>query len=88
MLGRPQYSTGLGHKPRNDDPGLVLFVRVLRWARIVWHGISLNADPLDHDNHAAKVAINSVHYNFSRTRKTIRLTPVMAAGLSESMWNL
>lgn len=34
------------------------------------------------------VAIHSVYYNFARIHKTLRITPAMAAGLSESTWTL
>ena len=39
-------------------------------------------------NHAAMVAIYAVHYNFARIHKTLRITPSMAAGLSDHVWNL
>ena len=39
-------------------------------------------------NHAAMVAIYAVHYNFARIHKTLRITPSMAAGLSEHVWSL
>jgi hypothetical protein len=34
------------------------------------------------------VAIHAVYYNFARIHKTLRITPAMAAGLSESAWTL
>jgi hypothetical protein len=34
-------------------------------------------------NHAAMVAICAVHYNFARIHKTLRITPSIAAGLSD-----
>ncbi|MGD1022696.1 MAG: hypothetical protein ABR880_07915 [Candidatus Sulfotelmatobacter sp.] len=34
------------------------------------------------------VAICAVHYNFSRIHKTLRITPGMAAGLSDHVWAL
>jgi len=40
------------------------------------------------ENHAAMVAIHAVHYNFARIHKTLRITPSMAAGLSEHVWSL
>jgi IS1 family transposase len=40
------------------------------------------------ENHAAMVAIHAVHYNFARIHKTLRITPGMAAGLSDHVWNL
>jgi hypothetical protein len=39
-------------------------------------------------NHTAMVAIHAVYYNFARIHKTLRITPAMAAGLSESLWTL
>jgi hypothetical protein len=40
------------------------------------------------ENHAAMVAIHAVHYNFARIHKTLRITPGMAAGLSDHIWSL
>ncbi|HXM93455.1 MAG TPA: IS1 family transposase [Candidatus Dormibacteraeota bacterium] len=40
------------------------------------------------ENHAAMVAIHFVHYNFARIHKTLRVTPAMAAGLSDHVWSL
>lgn len=34
------------------------------------------------------VAIHAVHYNFTRIHKTLRITPGMAAGRSDHVWNL
>jgi hypothetical protein len=39
-------------------------------------------------NHAAMVASHAVYYNFGRIHKTLRITPSMAAGLSEHVWSL
>jgi len=36
------------------------------------------------ENHEAMVAIHFFYYNFARIHKTMRITPAMAAGLSES----
>jgi hypothetical protein len=33
-------------------------------------------------------AIHAVYYNFARIHKTLRITPAMAAGLSDHVWNL
>jgi len=40
------------------------------------------------ENHAAMVAIHAVHYNFARIHKTLRITPAMAADLSNHVWSL
>jgi hypothetical protein len=39
-------------------------------------------------NHAAMVAIHAVYYNYARIHKTLRITPSMAAGLSDHVWSL
>ena len=39
------------------------------------------------ENHAAAVALHFIHYNFARIHKTLRITPAMAAGLSEHVWS-
>jgi hypothetical protein len=40
------------------------------------------------ENHAAAVDIHFIHYNFARIHKTLRITPAMAAGLSDHVWSL
>jgi hypothetical protein len=40
------------------------------------------------ENHVAMVAIHFLHYNFARIHKTLRVTPAMAAGLSDHVWGL
>ena len=42
-----------------------------------------NAFSKKFENHAHMVAIYAVWYNFIRIHKTLRVTPAMAAGLSE-----
>lgn len=39
-------------------------------------------------NHAAMVALHFVYYNFARIHTTLRITPGMAAGLSDHVWSL
>jgi IS1 family transposase len=40
------------------------------------------------ENHIAAVALHFIHYNFARIHKTLRITPAMAAGLSDHVWSL
>jgi len=40
------------------------------------------------ENLAAMVAIHFTHYNFARIHKSLRITPAMAAGLSDHVWSL
>jgi hypothetical protein len=39
------------------------------------------------ENHAAAVALHFIHYNFARIHKTLRITPAMAAVLSDHVWS-
>lgn len=39
-------------------------------------------------NHRLACAVHFVHYNFCRIHSTIRMTPAMAAGISERVWEL
>lgn len=40
------------------------------------------------ENHVASVALYYMHYNFCRVHKTLRVTPAMAAGVSDHVWSL
>ncbi len=39
------------------------------------------------ENHAAAVTLHFIHYNFARIHKTLRITPAMAAGISDHVWS-
>jgi len=39
-------------------------------------------------NHAAAVALHFVHYNYARVHKSLRVTPAMAAGLTDHVWSV
>lgn len=40
------------------------------------------------ENHAAALAIFYMHYNFVRIHQTLRVTPAMAAGVTERLWSI
>ena len=40
------------------------------------------------ENHGYAVAIHYMHYNFARIHKTLRITPAMAAGVSDHAWEI
>ena len=40
------------------------------------------------DNLKAAVALHFCHYNFVRLHKSLRVTPAMAAGVSDRLWSL
>jgi hypothetical protein len=39
------------------------------------------------ENRAVAVALHFIHYNFARIHKTLRITPAMAAGISDPVWS-
>jgi len=39
------------------------------------------------ENHMAAVALHFMHYNFVRIHKTLRVTPAMAAGVTDRVWS-
>jgi hypothetical protein len=40
------------------------------------------------ENHAHAVALNLLYYNFARIHRTLRITPAMAAGISDHVWSI
>lgn len=40
------------------------------------------------ETHAAIVAIHFLYYNFAKIHQTLRVTPAMAAGISDHVWSL
>lgn len=40
------------------------------------------------ENHAHAVALHSMYYNFVRIHKTLRVTPAMAAGVTDTLWDI
>lgn len=38
------------------------------------------------ENHIATVAIHTMYYNFVRIHQTLRVTPAMAAGVTDRLW--
>jgi hypothetical protein len=39
------------------------------------------------DNHAHMVALHFLCYHFARIHKTLRISPAMAAGISDHVWS-
>lgn len=40
------------------------------------------------DNHCHALALYFVHYNFARIHKTLKISPAMAAGVSDRLWDM
>ena len=40
------------------------------------------------ENHIAAVSLHSMYYNFVRVHKTLKISPAMAAGVSDRLWEI
>ncbi len=40
------------------------------------------------ENHAASIALHYMYYNFCRIHKSLRVTPAMAAGVTDHVWDV
>ena len=47
-----------------------------------------NAFSKKNENHAHSVAIHFMHYNFVRIHQSLRVTPAMVAGMTDTLWSL
>jgi IS1 family transposase len=65
-----------------ERQNLTMRMGMRRFTRLT-NGFSKKAE-----NHAAMVAIHFMYYNFARIHKTLRVSPAMAAGLADHIWNL
>ena len=60
-------------------PNLTMRMSMRRFTRLT------NAFSKKLENHAHMLALYFVHYNFCRVHKTLRMTPAMAAGLTDTL---
>ncbi len=65
-----------------DRQNLTLRMSSRRFARLT------NAFSKKDENHALSVALHYMHYNFCRIHKTLRVTPAMAAGVTDKPWGI
>ena len=40
------------------------------------------------ENHTTTMALHFMHYNFARIHQTLRVTPAMAAGVTDHVWEI
>ena len=40
------------------------------------------------ENHAAAIALHTMYYNFVRIHQTLKVSPAMAAGVSDKLWEV
>ena len=65
-----------------ERQNLTMRMQMRRFTRLT------NAFSKKFENHMHMVALYTLWYNFIRIHKTLRVTPAMAAGLSETVWDM
>jgi hypothetical protein len=65
-----------------ERQNLTMRMSMRRFTRLT-NGFSKKVENLAHP-----VALHFMHYNFCRVHQTLRVTPAMAAGLSDHVWDL
>jgi IS1 family transposase len=65
-----------------ERQNLTIRMQLRRFARLT------NAFSKKIDNLKAALALHFAHYNFCRTHLTLRVTPAMAAGITDSIWGI
>jgi IS1 family transposase len=65
-----------------ERQNLTVRMAVRRYTRLT------NAFSKKLENHIAATALHFAHYNFVRRHQTLRVTPAMEAGISQTMWSV
>lgn len=80
IFGKPDMeAVSTSHVERKNLP---MRMGMRRFTRLT------NAFSKKAENHAYAVALHFMHYNFCRTHKTLRMTPAMAAGVTDRLWDV
>ncbi len=80
ITGRPRYrDISTSHVERQN---LTMRMHMRRFARLT------NAFSKKIEMHAHSVALHFMFYNFCKIHQTLRITPAMAAGLSDHVWEV
>lgn len=90
----PPLCLGIQKKVHRGDPdpehistsyverqNLTMRMQMRRFTRLT------NAFSKKLENHAAAIALHYMHYNFCRIHQTLRVTPAMAAGVTDHVWD-
>jgi len=80
ISGRPDYDhVSTSYIERQN---LTMRMNMRRFTRLT-NGFSKKIE-----NHMHAIAIHYMHYNFCRIHKSLRCTPAMAAGVSNTLWSI
>ena len=91
----PPECVGCEKKPLIGDPdpahistsfierqNLTMRMQIRRFTRLT------NSFSKKIENHIASIAIHYMHYNFVRIHQSLRVTPAMAAGVTDRLWSM
>jgi IS1 family transposase len=80
ISGNPDYRhVSTSHVERQN---LTMRMQMRRFTRLT------NAHSKKIENHEAAIALHYMHYNFVRIHESVRVTPAMAAGISDHVWSI
>lgn len=80
MAGNPDFDhVSTSYVERNN---LTMRMGMRRFTRLT-NGFSKKIENLAH-----AVALHFMHYNFARIHKTLKITPAMAAGVTDKLWSM
>lgn len=80
ISGKPEYQhVSTSHAERQN---LTMRMNMRRFTRLT------NAFSKKVANHEAAIALHFMYYNFARIHQSLRLTPAMAAGISDHVWEV
>ncbi len=80
IMGRPNsHHVSTSHVERQN---LTIRMSMRRFTRLT------NAFSKKLENHIAAIALHYMYYNFCRIHKSLRITPAMAAGISDHVWDV
>lgn len=65
-----------------ERQNLTIRMSIRRFTRLT------NAFSKKMENHVYSVALHYMHYNFVRIHKTLKVTPAMAAGVTDKLWSI
>jgi IS1 family transposase len=91
----PAICTGAEKRPKIGNPdakhistsyversNLTMRMHMRRFTRLT------NAFSKKVENHAAAIALHTMYYNFIRIHQTLKVTPAMAAGVTDKLWEM
>src|SRR5712691_4187345 len=65
-----------------ERQNLTMRMHIRRFTRLT------NAFSKKIENHACSVALHAMYYNFVRIHQTLKVTPAMAAGVTDRLWEM